>query len=858
MASCDVSPKAKTQKALSWKLPEDNSEVEISENLLLAERLSSAVRDSIHELLPSALRCLAFFRSGGDATATTLQKLSVVTLKMSNFLDRMEMQALDASVTEGSSCLNGPMSGAMSPRSMNSLGLLDKPKPTVASVERTGCWFDAREGFATHLSVPGDSGCAYTYSRSQQRHRDGRQDAQGGVGARLEWLFGRGAEPFSVFSDEIFLPIPVNTPRRSIDESAAGSFLGASGVSSDHLKMGMKSLETRLARELFKTAKKQRTKGFSWAEDCSLSALSRQNSKAKLAGENVETEHRQAPIRRGLSRESLGNSQSLASSWSVLRGTPQAPANKPLHPEVPSGVVPEMPGGPLLPAIPSQDLDDGKKEVSGRTCTDPQLAEGTPKRNVPTHTSRSKKGSVQLRDANNDELIRATIKSVNKIAPLSEIEPFDATVETGFSEEDSEAEVGQIRFPWLRADAWLTLRHAGKKAVTVISLLNCSASVCDSRLVTLLFQGVLMLTCLLAVGWSVTNVILQYIAMQENAGLHSYFFYDVALAFGALLSLLCGGCLRFSTPVPWNAEGWRSLHEDWLSKCRWDALLVLIIWVLSVVERTREVFADGSSIATLQLQQDVDQQELVYNLCNLGSFAVSGAVLLSCLFRIMRVCRGFYVIIDDFSFNLVTTSDLCVAEQDRPRSCHSLQYLFIVLQSTIVAALILGVDDFYRLNKPTLLISGASPKRLGFGRSLDADRLYLVENGEFRKHYVFDLGQAGFYIFEVRVTRDMVLKAFYISGMAIFYFATKEAEYFQSFWTLCSSVQAAQILQLEWDMSSKRFIVDHFHASNRLLSLKRSTDLNSLPTNALSIFNQSNGADVANAKTRAYTAQHQC
>jgi hypothetical protein len=30
----------------------------------------------------------------------------------------------------------------------------------------------------------------------------------------------------------------------------------------------------------------------------------------------------------------------------------------------------------------------------------------------------------------------------------------------------------------------------------------------------------LMLTCLLAVGWSMTNVILQYIAMQENAGRH--------------------------------------------------------------------------------------------------------------------------------------------------------------------------------------------------------------------------------------------------------------------------------------------------------------------------------------------------
>lgn len=818
MASCDVSPKAKAQKALSWKVPEDNSETD--ETLLLAERLSSAVRDSIHELLPSALR---------DATAATLQKLSVVTLKMSNFLDRMEMQALDASVTEGSSCLNGPMSGAVSPRSMNSL--LDKPKPTVsvASVERIdSCDVVHVSSGRSGSPKPGEKASPATY-QSLEIQVVPHMPIRGGNGSNGNNAIATAAKTRKAVSvqgwngclgEEIFLPIPVNTPRRSIDESA--------GVSSDQLKskspklekMGMKSLETRLAHELFKTAKKTGTKGFSWAEDCSLSAISRQDSRPHVAGLNSETENRQAPMRRGLSRESLPTSQS--SGFRLLRGTPQAPANKPLHPEVPSGVVPEMVTGPLLPAIPSQDLmpedgtttlseglkfgseeqggdsppnsqEDGKKEVSGRICTDPQLTEGTPKRNVPTHTSRSKKGSVQLRDANNDELIRATIKSVNKIAPLSEIEPFDVTVETGYSDEESEAEVGQIRFPWLRA--------AGNKTVTGISLLNCSASVCDSQWVTLLFQGALMLTCLLAVGWSMTNVILQYIAMQENAGLHSYFFYDVALAFGALLSLLCGGCLRFSTPVAECeamldafTEG-RSLYEDWLSKCRWDALLVLIIWALSVVERTRELFADG--IATLQLQQDVDQQELVYNLCNLGSFAVSGAVLLSCLFRIMRVCRGFYVIIDDFSFNLVTTSDLCVAEQDwnllqalLRRSCHSLQYLFIVLQSTIVAALILGVDDFYRLNKPTLLISGACVliglaqlflcaasvtdhcerlppfvNSLGFGRSLDADRLYLVE-------YMF-YSQAGFYIFEVRVTRDMVLKAFYISGMATFYFATK-------------------------------------------------------------------------------------
>ena len=47
----------------------------------------------------------------------------------------------------------------------------------------------------------------------------------------------------------------------------------------------------------------------------------------------------------------------------------------------------------------------------------------------------------------------------------------------------------------------------------------------------------------------------------------------------------------------------------------------------------------------------------------------------SYIIRVFRVIEspiatspGFYVIIDDFSFNLVTTSDLCVAEQDHARS----------------------------------------------------------------------------------------------------------------------------------------------------------------------------------------------
>lgn len=414
--------------------------------------------------------------------------------------------------------------------------------------------------------------------------------------------------------------------------------------------------------------------------------------------------------------------------------------------------------------------------------------DGTQKKGAATNTSRSKKGSSQLRDANNDELIRATIKSVTKIVPTDQFQAAavgDTLEESSTEEEEQDEEV--------RPHCGL-LQAVGNGVVRVISVLNCSESVCDSYCGRMLFQAVLMLLCMLSLGWIVLMVVLQqYVNLTSDLESFSYYFYDLGFAFGALLCLLCGGCLRRYTPVAECesmlsafADG-RDLHEDWLRHCRWDALLVLVIWILSVGERVREV----------SVRQELDQQLLINLSCNVASFAVSASILLACLFRVMRVCRGFYVIIDDFSFNLVTTSDLCVAEQDwnllqalLRRSCHSLQYLFIVLQSTIVAVLIFGVDDFYRLSNLSDLISGglvciglaqlflcaasvtdhcerlpSFVNSLGFGRQLDQDRLYLVE-------YMF-YSQAGFYIFEVRVTRDMVLKAFYVSGMAIFYFATK-------------------------------------------------------------------------------------
>jgi hypothetical protein len=49
-----------------------------------------------------------------------------------------------------------------------------------------------------------------------------------------------------------------------------------------------------------------------------------------------------------------------------------------------------------------------------------------------------------------------------------------ASKETGYSDEESEAEVGQIRFPWLRADAWLDLLGQWKKRAAV-AMKNCDS-----------------------------------------------------------------------------------------------------------------------------------------------------------------------------------------------------------------------------------------------------------------------------------------------------------------------------------------------------------------------------------------------
>ncbi|CAE7022415.1 selU, partial [Symbiodinium sp. KB8] len=360
------------------------------------------------------------------------------------------------------------------------------------------------------------------------------------------------------------------------------------------------------------------------------------------------------------------------------------------------------------------------------------------KRNITA--GRSKQNTSQLRDEKNEELIRATIKSVPGFTAT------DPTAEPILDVDISEEE---------ERPKWACLAKVGNGAVKVLSLINCSDSISDSRITTALFHMVLMLASILVLSWDVGLIIADN--MRADMSMRANLFYDAGFALGAFLCLICCGCLWMRTSVA-ECEAMlaafaqaRELKEDWQSACRRDAFQVISFWLLATGERAREIVMHMP-------EESLSSEILLPCLSSVLCFAVSTGILLACLFRILRLCRGFYIMIDDFSFQLVSSSDLGAAEQEwnllqalLRRSCSSLQFLWIVLQSTIAVALILGLDDFHR-SGAEIVISGAIVllglaqmflhaasvtdhcerlpsfvNSLGFGRELDADRMYLVE-----------------------------------------------------------------------------------------------------------------------------------
>jgi hypothetical protein len=137
------------------------------------------------------------------------------------------------------------------------------------------------------------------------------------------------------------------------------------------------------------------------------------------------------------------------------------------------------------------------------------------------------------------------------------------------------------------------------------------------------------------------------------------FAYDIALAFGAMLGLFASGCLPLNTQlinvkeILYNFAATRSCTDEWTYAARSDAMCILLLWILGVIEPVRCYVMEHEHVPPTSL--------IVFGVI---SFAVSSFILGAALFSFMDVRRSLRASIDDFGFQLYSSPDFAVAEKD--------------------------------------------------------------------------------------------------------------------------------------------------------------------------------------------------
>jgi len=272
---------------------------------------------------------------------------------------------------------------------------------------------------------------------------------------------------------------------------------------------------------------------------------------------------------------------------------------------------------------------------------------------------------------------------------------------------------------------------------------------------------------------------------------------DVPIAVGSILGLLSTGSLlnRKGFQATYNllvSYGQREeLLEQWASSSRCDLVATLVVWVCAVFERIR-----GGGILS-----SPDRRHVL----DLMVFIFTSLLLMGLAFCLLHVCRLLTSMVDAYCVHFVSNPKLNEAVRHwniiqamLREACAAIEYCFIVLQTTALAAVLLSMADtmintnrgamtgahlltllpgalitlgvariFYCAAEVTekcarvpTLING-----LFFGKDIDTERQYVVE-------YIIN-SAAGFYVFEVRLTSAMALKFAYLSGVAAFFVATK-------------------------------------------------------------------------------------
>jgi hypothetical protein len=284
----------------------------------------------------------------------------------------------------------------------------------------------------------------------------------------------------------------------------------------------------------------------------------------------------------------------------------------------------------------------------------------------------------------------------------------------------------------------------------------------------------------------------------DFAGLAGSMCYGPAcLRLGLLsdLSLATGSVIGFGVVVFWG-KGMvdcvrvlvmyteRIEYTDiWEKKVRRDLIATLVVWLAAVFERAR-----GSLM--------LDHISFVPGLLHIAAFAITSSVLMGLAFVVLYISSALTTIVDAFCISYHEHQDLDQTVQDWNaiqavirKASYAVEFCFFVLQSTaLVTVLLMALDGINPNSQVDLLIpavlltagigriffrAGALTDKCvnvpslinSFGEGIDIELQYVVQ-------YLIH-SDAGFHVFDVRLTSPMAFKFVYLCGAAAFVIATR-------------------------------------------------------------------------------------
>jgi len=350
--------------------------------------------------------------------------------------------------------------------------------------------------------------------------------------------------------------------------------------------------------------------------------------------------------------------------------------------------------------------------------------------------------------------------------------------------------------PWLLKGALdapppLFLRFSG-----IFSWRNCECS-CRMLFFCTCYKWIILLFCTFAFGACLVRAARQP-AQQSLLS-------DMPLALGSIAGLLSFG-VPCCSPTGTALDDCRELliactlraHliDEWTKWSRWDLIGMIALWICAVLERAR-----GSGALSMFTGTDVDMLKVTHVL----SFTIFSGVVMSLAFCLLWVSRALQLLVDSFCCRMQQQPNVLEAVRDwnvvqavLRKASNTVEKCFFVMQTAVLLCVLLSVVDSVQAEggenstRPTAAIPGALVA-LGIGRVFFAaaavsDKCSRVPSWvnsltfgaevdmDLQRQYVVDYiihSDAGFYIFEVRLTAALALKVTYLIGVVASYLATQ-------------------------------------------------------------------------------------